>query len=253
MKIVWRFLWLDKWKKISGETFEKIILDKIWTEKTKENIKILEDSIVDNVDISEFFKFGNWFETRENQLKMAKTILDILDKNEKILIEAPTWLWKSFAYLIPSILYAKNNNTKVYVSTNTKTLQDQLFEKDLKFLKQNLKVDFNYIKLKWKSNYLSLKWFFDYVSLWDFEYKEIGFLAKITLWLLQTNYGELDELNYFPNEYYIKNELSSDRFNFKKTNPYKEYEFLEKARKNTGVPLSRTIKRDIIINEVLVP
>ena len=135
--------------------------------------------------------------------------------------------------MIPSIIYAKNIWEKVYVSTNTKTLQDQLFEKDLKFLKAKLWQDFFYTKLKWKSNYLSLKWFFDYILLWDLEYKDVSFFSKISLWLLETDFWELDELSFFPQEYYLKNELTSDRFNFEKAkNIYLDYEFLEKARKS---------------------
>jgi ATP-dependent DNA helicase DinG len=47
-------------------------------------------------------------------------------------------LGKSFAYLIPSIIYSVKNNEKVYISTKTKTLQDQLFFKDLEFLSEKL-------------------------------------------------------------------------------------------------------------------
>jgi hypothetical protein len=40
-------------------------------------------------------------------------------------------------------------------------------------------------------------------------------------------------LSFFPQEYYLKNELTSDRFNFEKSkNIYLDYEFLEKARKS---------------------
>ena len=167
------------------------------------------------------------------------------------MIEAPTWLWKSFAYLIPSIIYAKNIWEKVYVSTNTKTLQDQLFEKDLKFLKNKLWQDFFYTKLKWKSNYLSLKWFFDYILLWDLEYKDVSFFSKISLWLLETKLWELDELSFFPQEYYLKNELTSDRFNFEKAkNIYLDYEFLEKARKSIDVSDLVIINHSLLFSDL---
>ena len=103
----------------------------------------------------------------------------------------------------------------------------------ISFLKNKLWQDFFYTKLKWKSNYLSLKWFFDYVLLWNLEYRDVSFFSKISLWLLETKFWELDELNFFPQEYYLKNELTSDRFNFEKSkNIYLDYEFLEKARKS---------------------
>ena len=208
-------------------------MKKVWVFKIPEILNEFKQTDLDKIDILDYFKDLWNLEKRDNQFKMAEKVFESLDKNKKIVIEAPTWLWKSFAYLIPSIIYAKNIWEKVYVSTNTKTLQDQLFEKDLKFLKAKLWQNFFYTKLKWKSNYLSLKWFFDYILLWDLEYKDVSFFSKISLWLLETKFWELDELSFFPQEYYLKNELTSDRFNFEKAkNIYLDYDFLEKARKS---------------------
>ena len=233
VKIMWRFLGLDNLQNLSFWDFETIILKKVWVFKIPETLNEFKQTDLDKIDILDYFKDLWNLEKRDNQFKMAEKVFESLDKNKKIVIEAPTWLWKSFAYLIPSIIYAKNIWEKVYVSTNTKTLQDQLFEKDLKFLKAKLWQDFFYTKLKWKSNYLSLKWFFDYILLWDLEYKDVSFFSKISLWLLETDFWELDELSFFPQEYYLKNELTSDRFNFEKSkNIYLDYEFLEKARKS---------------------
>ena len=233
VKIMWRFLGLDNLQNLSFWDFETIILKKVWVFKIPEILDEFKQIDLDKIDILDYFKDLWNLEKRDNQFKMAEKVFESLDKNKKIVIEAPTWLWKSFAYLIPSIIYAKNIWEKVYVSTNTKTLQDQLFEKDLKFLKAKLWQNFFYTKLKWKSNYLSLKWFFDYILLWDLEYKDVSFFSKISLWLLETDFWELDELSFFPQEYYLKNELTSDRFNFEKAkNIYLDYEFLEKARKS---------------------
>lgn len=233
VKIMWRFLGLDNLQNLSFWDFETIILKKVWVFKIPEILNEFKQTDLDKIDILDYFKDLWNLEKRDNQFKMAEKVFESLDKNKKIVIEAPTWLWKSFAYLIPSIIYAKNIWEKVYVSTNTKTLQDQLFEKDLKFLKNKLWQNFFYTKLKWKSNYLSLKWFFDYILLWDLEYKDVSFFSKISLWLLETDFWELDELSFFPQEYYLKNELTSDRFNFEKAkNIYLDYEFLEKARKS---------------------
>jgi hypothetical protein len=49
----------------------------------------LENNL-DNIDILKYFDFGNNFEKRENQLKMAEAVFDSLDKNKKIIVEAPT-------------------------------------------------------------------------------------------------------------------------------------------------------------------
>jgi Rad3-related DNA helicase len=84
---------------------------------------------------------------------MLDIVDNCLDKNELHLIEAPTWIWKTFAYLVPSIIYSIKNWEQVFVSTTTKALQDQIYYKDLEFLKNNLWFEFSYSKLKWKRNY----------------------------------------------------------------------------------------------------
>lgn len=251
VKIMWRFLGLDNLQNLSFWDFETIILKKVWVFKIPEILNEFKQTDLDKIDILDYFKDLWNLEKRDNQFKMAEKVFESLDKNKKIVIEAPTWLWKSFAYLIPSIIYAKNIWEKVYVSTNTKTLQDQLFEKDLKFLKNKLWQDFFYTKLKWKSNYLSLKWFFDYILLWDLEYKDVSFFSKISLWLLETKFWELDELSFFPQEYYLKNELTSDRFNFEKAkNIYLDYEFLEKARKSIDVSDLVIINHSLLFSDL---
>gem|GEM_PF-3646338 len=49
---------------------------------------------------------------------------------------------------MPSILYSLKTGEKVFISTNTKALQDQIIYKDLEFFKNNLSLDFNFTKLK---------------------------------------------------------------------------------------------------------
>lgn len=67
---------------------------------------------------------------REAQIKMAKEIAHIIDSEETFLAEAGTGTGKTFAYLIPALLSGK----KIVVSTATKTLQEQLVNKDLPLL-----------------------------------------------------------------------------------------------------------------------
>ena len=71
------------------------------------------------------------YEYRQEQLQMADFILERLVENENGLIEAGTGTGKTLAYLIPAIIYAKENDKKVTVTTETKALQKQLLDKDL--------------------------------------------------------------------------------------------------------------------------
>jgi ATP-dependent DNA helicase DinG len=162
---------------------------------------------------------------------MTNMVMDSFNKKKKVVIEAPTGLWKSFAYLIPSITHSLKTWEKVFVSTKTKALQDQLYSKDLSFLKDNLWEDFKYTKLKWKKNYLSIKLFFDEFWIWDLNYSKIWFLSKILLWLFETQYWELDELNYFWQEFSFLRWINADNFSvLADKNDYRRYEYLFKAR-----------------------
>ena len=209
--------------------FEKKLLKHIWKLDTEE--KLIIDKKIGNKNMSKKFDNIDWVEKRENQLKMTNMIMDSFNRHKKVVIEAPTWLWKSFAYLIPSITHSVKTGEKVFISTKTKTLQDQLYSKDLATLKDKLWSDFRFTKLKWKSNYLSVKLYFDEFWLDDLTYSKVWFLSKILLWLYTTKYWELDELNYFWQEFSFIRNINSDNFSvLSEKNDYRRYEFLFKAR-----------------------
>ncbi len=209
--------------------FEKKILKQIW--KLDNDKTIFIDTKVDNKNMSKMFNSLWSVEKRENQLSMTNMVMDSFNKWKKVVIEAPTWLWKSFAYLIPSIVHSLKTWEKVFISTKTKNLQDQLYTKDLLYLKENLWVDFNYSKLKWKSNYLWVKPLFDELWAENIPYSKVCFLSKIILWLYKTTHWELDELNYFGQEFSFVKFINADNFSvLEDKNDYKRYEYLFKAR-----------------------
>ncbi len=233
------YLFKEEQNFIWESDFIKIILKKVKKYKKFDEVEIKEELKVNFLE-EHFSKFEN-FELRENQKKMAEIVWESLEKAKKSVIEAPTWVWKTFAYLLPSILYSLKTWEKVFISTNTKALQDQIIYKDLEFFKKNLSYDFNYTKLKWKSNYIWIQPLFLYLWWEDFSLDEISFLLKIIYFLFSTKTWEIDELSFFPQEYKFLREINADKFIIlKDENPYKNYEFLYKARQNV-------IKSNIII------
>jgi len=224
-----KYLFGDFKNEIDFEKFEKSILNIIWKYKNE------DDFITNNelkTDASQIFKKLKKLETRKNQNKMLDLVSDTLKKSKKAVIEAPTWLWKSFAYLLPSVLHSVKMWEKVFISTKTKNLQDQLYFKDLEFLKNELSFDFRYTKLKGKKNYLNIKWFLNEFTIWDINYEKVCFLSKILLWLFETKYWELDEINYFWVEFSFLRSIRSEYLSFsKKDSFYRQYDFLYKARK----------------------
>ena len=92
------------------------------------------------------------FRPRPAQLAMALAVQRAIKAKSSLIAEAGTGTGKTFAYLIPAILSGK----RVIVSTGTKNLQDQLFGKDLKVVRDALAVPFQAALLKGRSNYLCL-------------------------------------------------------------------------------------------------
>ena len=113
------------------------------------------------IDVDEYFgengaihkNFGK-FEVRREQYEMAKFIENSMNENKKLIVEAGTGTGKTIAYLLPTLLYAIENNLKVIVSTNTINLQEQLINKDIPLLKKIIDEDFNYQIVKGRGNYL---------------------------------------------------------------------------------------------------
>jgi len=94
------------------------------------------------------------FEFRPQQEAMAREIASALEAKSHLVIEAPTGIGKSLAYLIPAILYARKEGRKALVSTHTKNLQEQLLSKDIPIVSSLLKEPFEAVVFKGRRNYL---------------------------------------------------------------------------------------------------
>lgn len=94
------------------------------------------------------------YESRQKQWEMAADCAEALFSKRYLLAEAGTGTGKSFAYLIPAVLFSVSAKKRVVVSTNTRNLQEQLFSKDIPFLVKVLPCKFQAALLKGRSNYL---------------------------------------------------------------------------------------------------
>jgi ATP-dependent DNA helicase DinG len=90
------------------------------------------------------------FRVRREQLRMAQRVADALSTRESLVVEAGTGTGKTFAYLVPALL----SGTRVLISTGTRTLQDQLFTKDLPLVSAALGRPARVALLKGRANYL---------------------------------------------------------------------------------------------------
>ena len=90
------------------------------------------------------------FSARPQQVEMAVRIGDALREHRVLVAEAGTGTGKTFAYLVPALLAGG----KLIISTGTKTLQDQLFNRDLPTVRAALKVPVDVALLKGRANYV---------------------------------------------------------------------------------------------------
>ncbi|MDG1445994.1 MAG: ATP-dependent DNA helicase [Methylophilaceae bacterium] len=90
------------------------------------------------------------YSQRDEQVQMAQAIADAIVGNKQLVAEAGTGTGKTFAYLVPALL----SGGKVIISTGTKTLQDQLFNRDLPHVRDALKVPVSVSMLKGRANYV---------------------------------------------------------------------------------------------------
>ncbi len=149
--------------------------------------------------VTDFFSDGIILEEfRQGQLDMAHKIIESLKHQKHVFIEAPTGIGKSFAYLVPSILYAKENGRRVVISTNTINLQEQLILKDIPFLKDKLEVEFKAVILKGRRNYLCPRRLEKAMDSSNtlFETDEQVLLNKIYKWSKTTTDGTLSDLDF---------------------------------------------------------
>ena len=89
---------------------------------------------------------------RESQIEMAEKIGDAIDRAGVLITEAGTGTGKTFAYLVPAL----RAGGKVIISTGTKTLQDQLFHRDIPTVIKALNIPVSTALLKGRANYVCL-------------------------------------------------------------------------------------------------
>ncbi|MFQ6101440.1 MAG: helicase C-terminal domain-containing protein [Anaerolineae bacterium] len=138
------------------------------------------------------------YEYRPQQVAMLRGVAQALNRGEHLLVEAPTGVGKSLAYLIPAVHWAVQNGERVIVSTNTINLQEQLHRKDLPDLARALSLEFRAAVLKGRSHYLCPARLQALRRRGPNSPDEARVLAKVLIWLPETTDGDGDEL-FLPN------------------------------------------------------
>lgn len=129
------------------------------------------------------------FQPRKLQEEYAALVANALEKGETLLLEAGPGTGKTFGYLIPILLALKKGGRAV-VATRTRTLQDQLWKRDLPKLEEILGIYPKRALLKGRENYVCLQ------RLYELELKLVPKEILVPLSVFAARGGDLDELGF---------------------------------------------------------
>jgi ATP-dependent DNA helicase DinG len=178
------------------------------------------------LDLSDIFGHGGPleralpdFKVRRQQLRMAERVISAIHSRETLAVEAGTGTGKTFAYLVPALL----SGARVLVSTGTRTLQDQLFSKDLPLVGAALGRPAKVALLKGRSNYLCrhrlMEADADAGEQLGFEVTTTArgalenMLGRIRSWSRTTRVGDLSEVRGLSDSHAVWPQVTSTREN----------------------------------------
>lgn len=146
------------------------------------------------------------FEARPGQRELAIRVADTFEHGGILLAEAGTGTGKTLGYLVPAVLSGR----RVLVSTGTRTLQDQIFYKDIPALARALGIELRAAYMKGRANYLCRH---RYSRLQDIRgarrEDEQRWLDTIEEWLPETETGDRAELADMPDSFPFWTELTA--------------------------------------------
>lgn len=181
------------------------------------------------------------YEHRPQQLEMAAAVARALQTNQHLVAEAGTGTGKSFAYLVPAILYATSDQggelahrplsspnspeadepdqerrpPRVLISTHTISLQEQLVAKDIPLLNSVIPREFSAVLVKGRGNYISLRRLKNAQTRAQVLFstdEQLAEVRKIKQWAEHTSDGSLSSLPFKPNPS-VWDEVASDTGN----------------------------------------
>ena len=137
------------------------------------------------------------YEHRRAQLQMAELVQDAFENHHHAIVEAGTGTGKTLAYLLPAICSGR----RVVISTATKSLQEQLYQKDIPFLQKHFAPDLKVAVMKGRSNFLCLAKLHQIANQPVLKgMDELDEFRQIQEWSKLTESGDRAELSFLPDD-----------------------------------------------------
>ena len=140
------------------------------------------------------------FEIRPQQSEMMEVVSRAFNHDGIAVVEAPTGIGKTVAYLIPAVKWAVANRERVVISTRTINLQEQIVFKDVPLLQKCLDERFTAVLVKGRSNYVcrrKLERTLSEATLFDDEETQDA-LKALAEWAKKTKDGSRSDLPFLP-------------------------------------------------------
>ncbi len=185
-----------------------------------------------------FAKSVSGYAMRPMQVEMAKAVAKAITNAETFLAEAGTGTGKTYAYLIPALLWGG----KVIISTGTKNLQDQLFFKDINTVRKVLEAPVTVALLKGRSNYLC-RYRLEKTQAEGLlkTRRDVIYLNRITKFNKVTDTGDRSDLSNVPENASVWDYVTSTRDNCLGSEcPFFQECFVTKARQEA-------MKADVVV------
>ena len=139
----------------------------------------------------------NGYEHRRSQLEMAEGVEEAFRTKQHLIVEAGTGTGKTLAYLLPAI----RSGRRVVISTATKSLQEQLYTKDVPFVQRHFAPQLKAVVMKGRANFLCRQ------KLHQIEgqpllkgMEELDWFTQIREWERLTETGDRAELSFLPDD-----------------------------------------------------
>ncbi|OPJ59721.1 exonuclease domain-containing protein [Clostridium oryzae] len=203
--------WYKYLEKVDIDDVKYFLEDKPFTYETKLSEEYPDFALKDYEKLFKrediWRRNGKSYSFRPQQKEASKFVREGLEKGKITIMEAPTGLGKSMAYLLPSAIYSHLKQSKVIISTNTKGLQNQLVEKDIPNVLDalNLKKDVKYTLIKGKSNYLCFERFEEIEFPRDL--KTLLGYVYLKRFMREKGLGDSEEISYAIQEKFNLNNL----------------------------------------------
>jgi ATP-dependent DNA helicase DinG len=140
------------------------------------------------------------YEIRESQLDLLRLIIRGFNEDALVAAEAGTGVGKSFAYLLPALMFAQLNDERIVLSTATITLQQQLFDKDIPLVVSALNKKIKVVLIKGRGNYLCRRRLEDAIREQSLYGEDETDIRAIVAWAEASKTGSRSDLSFMPRD-----------------------------------------------------